>query len=109
MTSILPDRYEVDLTKQAQKDLKGLRPWTAEATRAILELEENLLKGHPLKGSLRGARALEFSLKGSGVYRAVYFVDDSDRICLVFIVGPHENIYEKAERRAEAFRWGTGE
>jgi len=42
-------------------------------------------------------------LKGSGSYRAVYSVLDEDRVCMVLIVGPHENINEKAERRYRAW------
>lgn len=103
-TSKPSDRFEVELTNQAEKDLKDLRPWVAEATRALLTLESDPLRGHMLTGSLRGCRSLEFSLKGSGVYRAVYVVLDEERVCLVFIVGPHENIYTKAERRVAALR-----
>jgi mRNA-degrading endonuclease RelE of RelBE toxin-antitoxin system len=103
-TSTPSDRYDVELTNQAEKDLKSLRPWVAEATRALLTLEGDPHRGHTLTGSLRGCRSLEFSLKGSGVYRAVYVALDPERVCLVFIVGPHENIYAKAERRVAALR-----
>ncbi len=106
-------RWYVELTRTATRDLRDLRPWTQQALQAILRLETNPQAGHPLAGSLRGARSLEFTLKGSGAYRAVYIVqtrrvpDESGRwtgTCLVFIVGPHENIYEKAELRLEALR-----
>lgn len=60
--------------------------------------------GHPLQGSLSGVRALGFNLKGSGAYRAVYTVIERDRVCVVFLVGPHENIYKTAERRWAALR-----
>lgn len=98
------ERFEVELTADAEKDLKRLRPWTDQATRAILRLEDDPYRGHPLTGSLRGVRSLEFTLKGSGAYRAVYVVLDDDRVCLVFLVGPHENIYDKAERRVAALK-----
>ena len=98
------ERHDVELTAQAEKDLARLRQWTDAATRAILVLEDDPYRGHPLAGSLRGARALEFSLKGSGVYRAVYVILEDRRVCLVFLVGPHENIYDKAERRAAALK-----
>lgn len=98
------ERFEVELTDQAEKDLKRLRPWTDQAVQALLQLESNPHRGHTLAGSLRGARSLEFSLKGGGQYRAVYLVLDDEKVCLVFIVGPHENIYEKAERRVAALR-----
>lgn len=93
------DRYEVDILPRAEKDLKALKPHTAQATREILKLEESPRLGHALSGSLKGARALEFNLKGGGAYRAVYTVIDERRICVVFLVGPHENIYKVAERR----------
>lgn len=98
------DRYTVALTRQAENDLKDLRPWTKQAMTEILRLEQEPRRGHTLSGSLRGARALEFTLKGGGAYRAVYTILDEDRVCLVFIVGPHENIYDKAQRRYDALR-----
>lgn len=60
--------------------------------------------GHTLTGSLRGTRSLELNFKGSGAYRAVYTMIDEDRVCIIFIVGPHENIYKKAERRWAAVK-----
>jgi hypothetical protein len=32
----------------------------------------------------------------------VYAVIDDEAVCLIIIVGPHENIYEAAERRVDA-------
>lgn len=96
-------RYEVSLTREAEKDLKRLRPHTGHVTRIILKLEDDPFLGHTLAGNLKGMRSLEFSLPG-GAYRAVYRVVDETRECLVFIVGPHENIYDKAERRLRALR-----
>lgn len=93
------DRYEINILPKAEKDLKDLRQNKAQATREILKLEENPRLGHALTGSLRGTRALEFNLKGGGAYRAIYTVIDERRICIVFLVGPHENIYRVAERR----------
>jgi hypothetical protein len=61
------------------------------------------MAGHPLSGVLHGTRALEFNLKGGGAFRVVYVVLDDDRVCVVLIVGPHENIYARAERRYRAW------
>jgi mRNA-degrading endonuclease RelE of RelBE toxin-antitoxin system len=97
-------QFTVELTRQAEKDLRDLRPWTAQATRAILQLETDPHRGHTLTGSLKGVRALAFTLQGSGVYRAVYTILTTERVCLVFMVGPHENIYARAERRYAALR-----
>lgn len=95
--------FAVELIRDAEKDLKRLRPWTDQAARQLLRLEEDPLAGHPLTGVLRGTRSLEFNLKGGGAYRAVYVVLDGRRVCVVLIVGPHENIYQKAERRYRAW------
>jgi mRNA-degrading endonuclease RelE of RelBE toxin-antitoxin system len=92
-------RLRVELTKEAEKDLKRLRPWTEQALREILSLEDNPYRGHTLSGTLRGTRSLEFNLKGSGAYRAVYFITHEDAVCIVFIIGPHENLYKHASRR----------
>jgi mRNA-degrading endonuclease RelE of RelBE toxin-antitoxin system len=98
------NRFDVQLTREAEKDLRRQQTHTGRVTRAILKLEDDPFLGHPLTGSLKGTRALEFSLPGSGVHRAVYVVSDATRVCLVLIVGPHENIYDRAERRVKALR-----
>ncbi|MCL4515738.1 MAG: type II toxin-antitoxin system RelE/ParE family toxin [Firmicutes bacterium] len=64
----------------------------------LFTLENNPTAGHELKGSMRGARALGFSLPG-GEYRAAYVILTEERVCLVFMVGPHEGFYEEAKRR----------
>ncbi|MFQ5796543.1 MAG: hypothetical protein ACE5JP_16040 [Candidatus Bipolaricaulia bacterium] len=52
---------------------------------------------------MKGVRSLEFSLPG-GAYRAAYMVQESEQVCLVFLIGPHEGFYKKAERRVAALR-----
>ncbi len=104
----MSDRYRVTLHRRAEKDIDALKQHRAAAVRELLKLEENPILGHVLAGSLRGARSLEFTLKGSGAYRAVYVVDDVDRVCVVFIVGSHENIYKRAERRWESIKREIG-
>jgi len=93
------ESYRVKLTRPAEKDLAALKHLESTALTELLSLEENHELGHLLSGSLKGARALEFNLKGSGAYRAIYAVDPDLLECVVFILGPHENIYKKAERR----------
>lgn len=94
------DRFDVQFTRQVEKDLKDLRGLAANAMRIIRQLEENPELGHALSESLQGARSLEFNLKGSGAHRAVYVIFPVERVCIVFIIGPHEGIYARAERRA---------
>lgn len=96
------DRFEIDILPRVEKDLDKLKQQRDRAVREILKLESDPYLGHLLKGSLRQARSLEFSLPNSGVCRAVYVVDEDESICIVFIVGPHENIYAKAQSRYEA-------
>ena len=89
--------------ESAEKDLLRLRSRTERATRALLTLEQDPYRGHPLTGSLKGVRSLEFSLPG-GAHRAAYVVLEDDRRCLVFLLGPHEGFYKKAERRWAALQ-----
>ncbi len=96
------DQYAVEFTRAAEKDLKALRGNAAIAVRAILKLENNPELGQILSGSLHGYRALEFTVKGSGAFRALYSIDSVQRVCAVFIVGPHEGIYARAERRSKS-------
>jgi phage-related protein len=95
--------YELRLTRNAEKDILGLRGLTEHATIELLALKHDPHKGHPLQGSLRGIRALEFSLKGVA-YRAAYVALVDEQVCLVFMVGPHEGFYEKAEQRVKGLR-----
>jgi addiction module RelE/StbE family toxin len=99
----MSERYRVELAKRASKDLTRLRNLEETITRELLSLEEDPYKGHLLTGSLRGARALEISL-GGVAYRAAYVVLEDKSVCLVFMVGPHEGFYAKAERRARILR-----
>lgn len=101
------DRTEVQLTRNAQKDLKKLRHDLKGITRQLARREGDPLLGHTLEGSLKCARSLEFSLTGGGAYRAVYVVH-KESVCIVFIVGAHENIYKKAESRYQALRRDLG-
>ena len=50
----MSERFEVELTHHAQKDLKALRAWTADVLRHLAQLEADPEAGHHLKGSLRG-------------------------------------------------------
>ncbi len=102
------ERYEVEILPRAEKDLKALRQHRTQAVREILKLEDNPRLGHTLTGSLRGTRSLEFNLKGAGAYRAVYTILDDDRVCIVFLVKSHENVYKEAERRWEAVQKSLG-
>ena len=71
------ERYSVELTEQAKKDVKKLRPLAEQVIQTLLTLETEPTRGNVLTCSLRGTRSLEFSL--------------------IFIVGPHEKIYDRAE------------
>jgi mRNA-degrading endonuclease RelE of RelBE toxin-antitoxin system len=96
--------FSIDILPKAAKDLKGLRPYTKQALDEIAVLRKNPHAGPAKQGSLRGARSLEFSLPGRGRYRALYVVLTDERVCLIFLVGPHEGIYARAERRYKALR-----
>jgi mRNA-degrading endonuclease RelE of RelBE toxin-antitoxin system len=97
-------RYRVDLTDGAKKDLKKLRQHREQIGEALERLETDPQAGHRLQGTLYRLRSLEFTVKGSGAFRAVYGVLETDAVCLVIIIGPHENLYERAQRRVEALR-----
>ena len=94
-------QYTVRLTRQAEKDIVRLRADKARAVTALSRLKADPYAGHTLTGSLKGVRSLEFSAPG-GAYRAAYVVKDQE--CVVFLVGPHEGFYEKAERRYRALQ-----
>ncbi len=98
----MSDRYGIELTRRAEKDLDDLKQDRDRVVRKLERLRDDPQAGHTLKGALRGARALEFNLRGGGAYRAVYTIIDDERLCIVFVVGSHEKIYKVAERRYAA-------
>ena len=99
------ERFKVELTRKAQKDLDDLRGLGDRVVEKLLTLEKNPAGGHQLVGTLRNSRSLEFSLPG-GAFRAAYIILDLERVCLVYMIGPHENFYREATRRMEALRRG---
>lgn len=94
-------KYSVHVTKSVEDDLKDFGTLKNKVIQEILQLESNPFAGHTLKGKLKGLRSLEFSLPG-GECRTIYKIKDDFQICLVIIIGYHENIYEKAQRRVES-------
>jgi hypothetical protein len=97
------DRFDVRLTRRAERDIAGYRRWKDRVTRELLALEQEPYKGHLLKGNLKGCRSLEFSLP-DGAHRAAYIVIEADAVCLVFMVAAHEGFYERAARRYASLR-----
>ena len=96
--------FDLQLTTPAQKDLDGLKEIRAAVVQELLALKEHPEKGHPLKQNLQGIRALEFTIKGSGQYRAAYLVLETAVVCLIVAVGPHENFYDLVARRAKKLK-----
>lgn len=94
-----PESYRVGLTKAALKDLKTYRGDAATVKLRLEILKSDPLTGHKLTGSLSGARSLAFSLRGSGQHRALYIFRELTGKSIVFLIGPHENIYDRGERR----------
>lgn len=99
----MSEGFSVQITRAVEDDLQDLEPYRKRVVQEMLALEENPYKGHTLKGALRGLRSLEFFLP-EGACRSVYAVKAKERVCLVIIVGYHEGLYEKAERRVRALR-----
>jgi mRNA-degrading endonuclease RelE of RelBE toxin-antitoxin system len=90
----------VELTKAAQRDVKGFKKAAPQILDHLKILKTHPERGHLLSGSLQGVRSLEFSLKGSGQYRAAYFYIINVNKVTVFMIGTHENFYKKAQKRA---------
>lgn len=91
--------FQVDLSSAAQRDLKALETIRTEIVNALLELENEPDKGHQLKQNLRDINSLEFTVKGSGQYRAAYLIQEHERLCTVIAIGAHENFYKQLSRR----------
>ncbi|HOS91762.1 MAG TPA: type II toxin-antitoxin system RelE/ParE family toxin [Armatimonadota bacterium] len=99
-------RYIVVPSRLAEKDLGRLSaPDADKAMRALLALEDEPLRGKPLKGALAPARRIDFGLSG-GWYRAAYVLDAETDSIVVFMVGPRGGFYEEATRRRQALRRG---
>jgi len=96
--------YQVVLLGPAQKDLKGLWQIREEVVAALLELETRPDKGHDLKQNLQGVLSLEFTIKGSGQFRAAYLMIEEDQTCSVLAIGAHENFYDLVKSRIKQVR-----
>jgi mRNA-degrading endonuclease RelE of RelBE toxin-antitoxin system len=93
------ERYRVQLTSAAEKDLKRYPHAMKPVLDALTQLEQDSEKGHPLAGDMSSLRSLDFNVKGSGAFRAAYEADEANRLCLVIAVGPREGFYERLKRR----------
>lgn len=91
--------FRVELLSHAQKDLKGLWRIREEVVTALRQLETVPDKGHDLSQDLQGIRSLEFSIKGSGMFRAAYLLIEEDQACSVLAIGPHQNFYDLVRKR----------
>ncbi len=96
--------FDLRLTTSAQKDLDGLKELRPAVVDKLLVLKENPRAGHPLKQNLQGVWSLDFTIKGSGQFRAAYLVLESAVVCLVVAVGPHENFYDMVAKRAKQLK-----
>ncbi len=93
--------FDLQLTTSAQKDLDGLKDLRPAVVDKLLVLKENPKAGHSLKQNLQGVWALDFTIKGSGQFRAAYLILEAAVVCLVVAVGPHENFYDLVAKRAK--------
>ncbi len=84
---------------RAEKDIRSLssREDREKALQEISRLADHPFSGKLLKGRLKKARSLAFSLKSKGEYRVGYAVSENE--VLVFILQPRENFYAEMERR----------
>jgi mRNA-degrading endonuclease YafQ of YafQ-DinJ toxin-antitoxin module len=99
----MSEGFSVRITRAVEGDLNDLEPYRRQVVGKLLALEENPYMGHALKGALKGLRSLEFSLPG-GACRAVYEVKKEEKACLMVIIGYHEGLYERAERRIKGWK-----
>jgi len=93
------EHYRIELASGVAKDLKKMRHAATEAALQLKRLEDDPTIGHALIGDLQGYRSLDFNIKGSGAYRAIYRIDEYEQSIIVYMVGPHENFYDRAKRR----------
>ena len=94
-----PETFQVVLTRAALKDLRSYRGDAATVKARLEILKSDPMAGHLLTGSLSGVRSLSFALRGSGQHRALYVFREMTGRSIVFLLGPHENVYDRGERR----------
>lgn len=91
--------FRVELLAAAQRDLKRIWQIREEVTHVLLELEKTPDKGHDLHQDLQGILSLDFTIKGSGQFRAAYVMIEEDQTCTIFAIGPRENFYALVKTR----------
>lgn len=96
--------FDLRLTSSAEKDLDGLKELRPAVIEKLLVLKENPKAGHLLKQNLQGVWSLDFTIKGSGQFRAAYLVLEAAVVCLVVAIGPHENFYDLVAKRAKLLK-----
>lgn len=98
--------YSIEFSTGAVKDLKAkaCKPHLNEIFEEIQVLGTEPLAGHLLEGSLAKVRSLHFSLKGSGQWRAAYYVMTEEKFCLILLVATRENFYKKANSRYRSIK-----
>lgn len=97
--------WDVHIISQAEKDIQKLKLEKEDFQKLmgeIAKLHGNPRLGGVLEGKLKEARSLTIRLKQRREYRAAYVILPEEKACIVFIVGPRERFYEKANRRALA-------
>ena len=98
-------RYEVHLTRAAEKDLDRLGS-DAERSRVVValrNLETDVYAGQALTGDLAGFYSLHLTLP-SGQARVIYVLLHDRLIVLVIALGMRETIYRTAVQRAKAIK-----
>ena len=93
--------FDIQLTKNAAKDLRKFRQWLSVIEEALGTLAMDPYSGEPLQGSLRGVHTLHLRLKGSGQARIAYVIYPAERVCLLIALGMRENFYDLVTRRIE--------
>ena len=78
-------RWEIVTHRIARKDLRPFRHVLNDLEAKIAVLATRPDAGEELDGTLKGVRALKFSLKGIGECRVAYFNLATDRICVLFL------------------------
>lgn len=94
------NKYQVHLTRSAEKDLKllGSNKDKHKVIKILRQLQVNPALGVPLTGELTGLFSLHFSLIGFQA-RIIYTIIEERFVILVIAIGSRESIYKLAVRR----------